>query len=205
MKEVTDKNFGVLIAFWIPGALLLWGLSFSVSDLGLWIKSSESGEGTIGNFLFASLASLGTGLMISAIRWASVDQFFERSGVLKRPPLDLSALTDKDVLAAFNGAVENHYRYYQYYSNAFVAVAVAFTAYVLSVLKNDVWRSWLIVHVVLVVLIELILLFASRDSLSKYYMAATQILKGETPDKRRGSPEEGEKGSEQQGDEEESG
>jgi hypothetical protein len=174
MKEVTDKNFGVLIAFWIPGALLLWGLSFSLSSLESWVKSSGSRDVNIADFLFASLASLGTGLLISAIRWALVDQFFEKSGMLTRPLLDLSLLTNKDVLAAFNGAVENHYRYYQYYANTFVAVAIAFTSYVLNVLRWDVRYSSLTVYVGFV---ELILLLASRDSLRKYYMAATQILK----------------------------
>jgi hypothetical protein len=140
--------------------------------------------------------------LISAIRWALVDQLFEKSGMLKRPPLDLSSLANKDVLAAFNGTVENHYRYYQYYANTFVAVAIAFIYYVLNVLKCDLRYSSLTVYVVF---IELILFLASRDSLSKYYMAATQILKGEAHDKRLGAREESEEGSEHKDDEEESG
>ena len=26
VKDITDKNFGVVIAFWLPGVILLWGL-----------------------------------------------------------------------------------------------------------------------------------------------------------------------------------
>ena len=32
MKDITDKNFGVIIAFLLPGFLFLWGLSFSVDE-----------------------------------------------------------------------------------------------------------------------------------------------------------------------------
>jgi hypothetical protein len=34
MKDVTDKNFGVIIAFLLPGFLLLWGLTYSHDGLG---------------------------------------------------------------------------------------------------------------------------------------------------------------------------
>jgi hypothetical protein len=33
-SDVIDKNFGVVIAFWLPGFLLLWGLTYSFTDLG---------------------------------------------------------------------------------------------------------------------------------------------------------------------------
>ena len=29
MKEITDKNFGLLISLWLPNSILLWGLSYS--------------------------------------------------------------------------------------------------------------------------------------------------------------------------------
>jgi hypothetical protein len=191
MKEVTDKNFGVLIAFLLPGFILLWSLSFSWPEIGFWFKSTDSDSPTVGNFLYATLASLAIGLLISAIRWFFVDHLLSFCGGqvnalsgLRRPDLDLSSLSNKDVLAAYNGAVENHYRYYQYYSNTLVAEIIGFGSYAYA-------RSALFSRLsILVGFISLILLFASGDSLSKYYRAASQILntsaKGEANDKRLG-------------------
>jgi hypothetical protein len=176
MKEITDKNFGVLIAFWLPGFLLLWGLSYSSPNIASWLtKSSEAESPTVGNFLYTTLASLAVGLLISAVRWAFIDHILSFCGRwipgLSRPKLDFSKLKDENVLAAFSGAVENYYRYYQYYSNTLVAVIIAFSAYLQS--ENSVWQSYLTLEVVG---IAVILLFASGDSLRKYQIAAAQIL-----------------------------
>jgi hypothetical protein len=176
--NITDKNFGVVIAFWLPGFLLLWGLSYSWPDIAVWLSRSNGTDApTVGNFLYATLASLAAGLLISAVRWLFVDGFFRLCGLvvprsgLQRPALNMSRLTSKDVLAAFSGAVENHYRYYQYYSNTLVAVAVGFLAYAGS--GKVVWPSKLTVAVAA---IGITLLLAAGDSRRKYHDAALQIL-----------------------------
>ena len=207
MKEVTDKNFGVLIAFLLPGFMLIWSLSFSWPEIGLWLKSSDSDSPTVGNFLYATLASLAIGLLISAIRWFFVDHLLSFCGGrvnalsgLRRPYLNLSSLSNKDVLAAYNGAVENHYRYYQYYSNSLVAGIIGFGSYAFV-------RSALLSRLsILAGFVSLILLCASGDSLSRYYRAASQILntsaKGEANDKRLGPSDANEEiSSEEDGEE----
>ena len=178
MKEVTDKNFGVLIAFWLPGFLLLWGLSFSRPEIAAWLsKSSEPGGPTVGNFLYVTLASLAAGLIVSAFRSLFIDNLFSICGRLggplsglKRPKLDLSSVTKKDTLAAFNAAVDNYYRYYQYYANTFVAVAIAFIAYGLE------GQGWLSQLTIVVAVIESTLLLASANSNYRFYQAALEIL-----------------------------
>ena len=211
MKEVTDKNFGVLIAFLLPGFILIWSLSFSSPQIDIWLKSNDTGGATVGNFLYATLASLALGLLISAIRWFFVDHLLLVCGNwigslsgLRRPHLDLSRLADKEVLAAYNGAVDNHYRYYQYYSNTLVAAVIGYGTY------YYVQNAWLSKLSILVIAVILILLLASGDSLSKYYKAASDILntspKGEANDKRLGSSDareiRGQEGGEQESSEE---
>ena len=124
MKEITEKNFGVIIAFWLPGFLFLWGLSFSLPSVASWLATSTaSGGAKVGEFLFATVASLAVGLVINAIRWAFVQELLLYGLTrLRRANINYGSLTNKDVLSAFNGAIENNYRYYQYYSNAFVAI-----------------------------------------------------------------------------------
>jgi hypothetical protein len=68
MKDITDKTFGVIIAFWLPGFLLLWGLSYSSRDIAFWLNKSGGADApTAGNFLYVTLASLlsGTQLLTS--------------------------------------------------------------------------------------------------------------------------------------------
>jgi hypothetical protein len=61
MKEVTDKNFGVIIAFWLPGVILLLGLTYSYPELSAWLtKASGSEAATIGGFLYVTLACIGS-------------------------------------------------------------------------------------------------------------------------------------------------
>jgi hypothetical protein len=51
MKDVNEKNFGVIIAFWLPGFLFLWGLSYSWPEVATWLAKSGSGDApTVGDF-----------------------------------------------------------------------------------------------------------------------------------------------------------
>jgi hypothetical protein len=171
MKDITDKNFGVIIAFLIPGFMLLWGLSYSSSMVAAWlVKSSAADAPTVGGFLYATLASLALGLLISAIRWFFVDHFLYYFTCLKQTKVDFSKLKTKEAFAAFEGVVENHYRYYQYYSNTFVAVVISFAAYLWA--GKDTSSKTVIFGVILLCVV---LLLASRDCLKKYHERAAEI------------------------------
>jgi ABC-type long-subunit fatty acid transport system fused permease/ATPase subunit len=171
MKEV-DKNFGVIIAFLLPGFILLWGLSFSSDAVSSWLAvSSADKSASVGDFLYSTLASLALGLIISAARWLLVDHVLGWMGV-KDPGLNFRNLKEKDVASAFSGAIENHYRYYQYYANTLVAIIGAFSAYVGAAHHTVVWKAW-----VGAIAIVAILFLGSRDALTKYYDRAAEILK----------------------------
>jgi hypothetical protein len=173
MKDVTEKNFGVIIAFWLPGFLLLWGLSYSWPEVATWLaKSSASDAPTVGGFLYATLASLAVGLVINAVRWAIVDHFLYWITRLRPGNINYGKLTDKDTLAAFQGAIENNYRYYQYYSNAFVAIVGALAFYV-AYAPNRPSRLALAIAIG----VALVLLSASRNELNKFNQRAEDITR----------------------------
>jgi hypothetical protein len=171
-SDVIDKNFGVVIAFWLPGFILLWGLTYSFPELDkLLPKSTEAEAPTVGGFLYVTLASLAVGLMVSALRWMFIDTLLYRLTGVKKPNIDFSKLKDGDTYSAFQGVVENHYRYYQYYSNALVSVAVAFVAYLFVHGVTQVsWLMWTALGVACTSL-----LLASRDCLVKYCTRAEQV------------------------------
>lgn len=150
----------------------MWGLAYSFPDIWTWLVKSSGGEAlSIGGFLYATLASLALGLVISAVRWMIIDTFLHRVTGPARPTLDFGKLKDKDAFAAFQGVVENHYRYYQYYSNTFVSVSAASIVYLSF---GQVPRSWFVWATIIFACLALLL--ASRDCLSKYYSRAEQII-----------------------------
>ena len=166
----SDKNFGVVIAFVLPGFVCLWGASCWSSTVAGWLSVVPTANATVGGFLYASLGSLAAGLTASAVRWAIVDTIHHRTGV--RPPeWDFGKLQDK--LEAFDALVENHYRYYQFYANMLVAVAFASGCDVFSGTKDAVLSAWAIVGLVF---IQSVFFAGSRDALRKYYSRAERLL-----------------------------
>lgn len=173
-SDIIDRNFGVVIAFWLPGFLLLWGLTYSFPGLGALLPNSIGAEApTIGGFLYVTLASLAVGLVISAVRWMVIDWLLHHVFGPRESILDFGKLRNTEAYAVFQGAVENHYRYYQYYSNTLISVLAALITYLF--IKGPCTISWPIWVGLAVTCLALFL--ASRDCLNKYYKRIEQISK----------------------------
>jgi len=191
MKDVTNKNFGVIIALLLPGFVLLWGLSFSNDEVKTLLEATSKDESrTIGGFFYVTLASLSAGLLLSAVRWLIVDHLLVCCCRVPKPNFSFAHLEDPTRYAIFLGVVENHYRYYQYYSNTLVAIIVAFIAYLRCGDKGPSCMEWTVVASLLIALF-----FASRDSMKKYHERGKQILqehlqRKDDDDKRMGEEEE---------------
>lgn len=172
MHDSIERNFGLTIAYVLPGFVCLWGASALSPLLTHWLAVDPTSNPSIANFLYTLLASLATGLIVSAVRWAAVDTLHHHTGV-PFPDPDFSKLQDH--LDAFKLSVELYYRYYQFYANMFVAIALAagsrFASGALPSVKATLLASTL----------EIVLLFASRDSLSRYYTRIAQTLGTRTP------------------------
>ncbi len=169
MGELTDKNFGIAIAYLIPGFLALWGLSYFSPTIRSWLEpSSLVTAPTLGSFLYVLLGSLAAGLIVSALRWATLDTFHHATG-LTAPALNFATLPQN--LDAFILVVEANYRFYQFYSNAFVALLVAAVCRLTAIGNLGGTGPWLAGT-----LIEGVLLAGSRDSLRRYYSRAAALL-----------------------------
>jgi hypothetical protein len=123
--ELSEKNFGIIIAYILPGFVALWGVSYSSATVESWIGASQPGSPTVAGFCYVTLASLAAGLTVSALRWALVDSLHHATGLV--PPAWKFAKLD-DRLQGFLTLVEGHYRYYQFYANMFIAAAFTFAA-----------------------------------------------------------------------------
>jgi hypothetical protein len=168
--ELSDKNFGIIIAYVLPGFVALWGVSHFSATVESWIGASQQGSPTIAGFCYVTLASLAAGLTVSAVRWALVDSLHHATGIV--PPAWKFAKLD-DRLQGFLTLVESHYRYYQFYANTFVAAAFAVAARWIAE-GGPFWlQGWSVVGFLA---LEATLLAGSRDTLRKYYARTRQLL-----------------------------
>ncbi|MGZ5005327.1 MAG: hypothetical protein ACXV8H_07395 [Chthoniobacterales bacterium] len=194
MKDISDKNFGVLIGFCLPGFILLYALSFSFLEVKDWLATSAAKDSlSVGGFLYSTLASLSLGLLLSAIRWFTVDSTLKLEYWMRGqqiPFIDISRLSDKDVYAAFSGVNENHYRYYQYYSNSLVALEIGFATYRFVVHKPVTYSVWALFFAVIAVLF-----WAARDCFRKFYERGSAVINVRVNDDQRvGTPQGGQGG-----------
>jgi len=109
VNDVTAGNFGLLVAYLLPGFVSLLGLAAYSETVRTWLTAGAATGPTVGGFLYLTLASITTGLLVSTVRWALLDSLHHATGV-RRPEWDFGNLSKR--LPAFELLVESHYRYY---------------------------------------------------------------------------------------------
>jgi hypothetical protein len=158
MNDNVSGNFGLLVAYLIPGATVLWGLSlFSPLLAGLFAATPPAAP-TIGGFLYLTVASLAAGMTVNAVRWALLDMVHARTG-LAAPHLDFSRLGAN--VEAFTLLIEIHYKHYQFHANMVVATAFAYVCYRVHIGLLGSW-GWLDAGVAV---LEIVFFSMSRDTL----------------------------------------
>ncbi|MBX7165946.1 MAG: hypothetical protein K1X74_06315 [Pirellulales bacterium] len=170
MDTFNGRNFGILIAYVLPGFVALWGLGQFSPTIAAWIAATQPSSPSVGGFLFVLLASLAVGMTVSAVRWLVVDTLLHRTG-LSAPEWDFSRFQAN--LPAFEALVENHYRYYQFYANGFIALALTATAWAAAPAGAAERTAWIWVGVLM---LEGVLLASARDTLQKYYRKTSRLL-----------------------------
>jgi hypothetical protein len=162
-QENSVSNFGLLIAYVLPGFTALQGLPFLSHTVPTWGIGSGEAEPSLPGFLYGTIEAVTAGLTVSTVRWLMLDALHHHTGV-RPPPWDFRLL-EKNV-AAFELLVHIHYRYYKFYGNMVVAL---------------IWRYFLegrhlgwpgLVYWMFAGLFFL----GSRDTLRKYYTRGGQLL-----------------------------
>lgn len=169
MQSVSSDTFGPLIAYLVPGATVLLGASQFLPILRAWFAATPADAPTIGGFLYLTVASLGVGMTVSAIRWATVDQLHAWTG-LPMPRRDFSKLGRN--VEAFSLLIRIHYEHYQFYSNMCVGMAIAYVCYRVQ-LEGLLPLGWLDFGFAA---LESIFFATSRDTLRRYCDRTEQLL-----------------------------
>lgn len=166
--ELSGRNFGLLIAYVIPGFVALWGLSWSSEPVLQWFQGSGATGPSVGGALYVVMASVACGMTANALRWASIDQLHHLTG-LSRPDWDDSRLQEH--LEAFDYLVENHFRYYQFYASSIVSLLVAYASWRHSGTSDGSGGAEFVLSLLIGVFLA-----ASRDSLRRYYSGTALLL-----------------------------
>jgi hypothetical protein len=176
MTEVNSQNFGILIAYLLPGLVTLVGIAPYCETVRSWLGTPSTAAPTVGGFLYVTLAAVALGMTVSVIRWLILDWAHHHTGI-QPPTWDFAVLQTN--LGGFLALVENHYRYYQFYGNMFVALGIVAIGYRWQpVLSADKARLLMPTILMLMALFYV----ASRDALAKYYNRASALLRAaQTP------------------------
>lgn len=173
MQSVTNDTFGPLVAYLIPGATALLGLSPFLPPVQVWFAGTPGSAPTIGGFLYLTVASLALGMILNAVRWVVLDSLHARTG-LPSPPADFSRLGAN--VEAMRLLIEIHYKHYQFHANMFIATGVAWCAY-----RTAAGWTTPTGPIDLAALVLAPIFFAtSRDTLRKYHERTNQLLAGVT-------------------------
>lgn len=174
MQSISNDTFGPLIAYLVPGATVLVGLSPFLPVVQSWLDGTATSAPTIGGLLYLSLASLAAGMTVSAVRWVVVDTWHSRTG-LAAPKFDFTQLPGR--VDEWRLIIEIHYKHYLYYANMLVAVFVAYVGYRIHVGFARPGLADLAF-----VTLEPVFYLTSRDTLRRYYARTDQLL---SPPSRR--------------------
>lgn len=171
MSTVTRDSFGPLVAYLVPGATVLWGLSFFSTTLQSWFILTRPDAPSLGGFLYLTVAAVAAGMTVNAIRWAVIDTVHKMTG-LQSAPMDFSRLGQN--VEAFSLLIEIHYNHYQYHANMAVATVIAYACYRIQLDSLQTW-GWADLTVVI---LEIVFIAMSRDTLRKYHSRGEQVLSG---------------------------
>ena len=165
----TNKQFGLMVAYLLPGFIGLAGLAPFAPAVAAWLRPLDAAQAGVGPPVYAVLAATTIGMIVSCFRWLTIDQIHHLTG-LTPPVWDDRRL--KDRLAAFDYLVFSHYVFYQFASNTLVAVVAA---YALNRWCSTVRLLGPATDIGMLMLTAA-LFAASRDALRKYFDRTTRLV-----------------------------
>ena len=169
MKGTSSRQFGLLIAYLLPGFIGLAGLASLFPAVAGWLRPVSQGDLGLAPPVYAVLGATAVGLVLSCFRWVFIDHLHQWTGVA-RPPWDDTKL--ERVLGGFDYLVQSHYRYYEFCGNTLLAVLLAYGL-------NRSLGSLPLLGAgtdLAVAVISLVLFAASRDALAKYYLRTGRLV-----------------------------
>jgi hypothetical protein len=175
MQSVTNDNFGLLIAYAIPGLIVIAGVGYLSPTVAGWLGAVPANAPTVGGFLYVTVASIAAGMFVSAVRWLVIDTIHHRTG-LPPPAWDFGQLREQ--MSPFLTFVEHNYRYYQFYSGTLVSLVFV---YAVRRVVLPTTATGLLADTMILLLLGALCFVGSRDALRRYYERVNQLQRSGPP------------------------
>ena len=169
-KPFSDINFGLLIAYFLPGFMGLYALRPFSRSVHEWFVAILDKDKTVGASFLLLASSLVVGLIISACRDILLDRLHSNTGV-DATSFEYGKFNDSNKMALLEGLIANKYRFYQFYGNTMLAALLL----LLSNLKRieiSTNKLGLLINFGVVVL----LFWASREALIDMFSTYQGII-----------------------------
>lgn len=173
LKADSLIDFGLVIAYVLPGALVLWGVGQLSPTVQMWVSAASADSTSVGGFFCVVLAALGAGLVASTLRWLTIDTLHHLTGLCP-PTWDFAQLANRT--EAFKLLIEIHYKYYQFYGNSLIAFVFTYAVWRGKTLQRASACWWMDV---IALLLTMLFFAGSRDTLRRYYDRGEALLQNE--------------------------
>jgi hypothetical protein len=173
MEFTTSLKFYDLIAFVLPGFASLFSIRYFSNYINQLIIQITSSEPKINHVIILLIVSLICGLIISAIRNLILDKIQFWTGV-KEQTTDYSKLKSEGTQKLFDAAVNNIYRFCQFYGNIFITIFAHLLIYIFNHWKHNDLKSYTVTGIIII--IEVILFINHRSLLKEIQVVKKEIV-----------------------------
>ena len=90
--DILNRQFGLVIAYILPGFVVLAGLAPLLPVVGDWLRADQTAS--VGAPLYALLAATAAGMVVSCFRWLLIDRIHSITG-LGGPAFNARALEER--------------------------------------------------------------------------------------------------------------
>lgn len=175
MKDITSTTFGLVIAYLLPGLTALYAIALWSNDIRGMLGTFTKAESNVGLFFLVVLIALTLGLQVSAVRWVIYEKWLCKSHRLE--PEMFANLGTSDKLLAFKAAVEEGYRYHQFWGGISVVAPILFFGY-LYLNYLDFSGKLIGLYIFIFLVVEIFTCVAARFAYVNYIARARKIMEG---------------------------
>ena len=122
MVQFEPIDFGIFIAFILPGSIGVYGLRYISPRINELWTALEHGQIVLGPLVLLALSALAVGLIVSSLRVVFLEPVFHCFFGVHPVNVKYEKLADPGRLEFFKEMVKNVYRYEQFYGNTFLAL-----------------------------------------------------------------------------------
>jgi len=134
LKDVTSTSFGLVIAFLLPGLAALYALALWAPSILEMFRTFLTSNSNIGLFLLVIAIALSLGLVVTVFRWFLFERWLCKSHCLN--PFYFAQLSNDAKLVAFRAAIDEHYRYHQFWGGMTVILPVLYLGWLVNYWKG---------------------------------------------------------------------